>query len=179
MSRLYLAATGLALSVLGMAVTPAAALEVGCLWDNLPAGKRTELMSNYRTAGADSLDRPPLTGGDMSGWIANCGVTDANIEMAQRLLGRAVILHTTPDLLASEFGVSADALERAWKGIDPDALKAARQEGVRMAQGDEVDPIASQRVLMQMVETLEIPDSGMEMLFFYVGSRLSGDFVAP
>ena len=73
MSRLTLAAAALALAICGLAATPAAALEAGCLWSNLPEAKRAALLADYRTRGMESLQSLKISDADVATWPSRCG----------------------------------------------------------------------------------------------------------
>lgn len=158
MFRKFVFAGGLALALSIGAAGSAFALEAACLWDNLTAAKRTELLANYRTSGEDSLNSLPLVDSDLDGWTAHCGLTDDNAETAGMLLASKVIEHGVLVILSEDFGVAPASVTRAWNDVDA-AIKRAALRDVELSLAEkETDGEGARAAADAVVKALKLPE---------------------
>ena len=176
MSRLTLAAAALALAICGLAATPAAALEAGCLWSNLPEAKRAALLADYRTRGMESLQSLKISDADVATWPSRCGVTAQNAESSGMLLGTVIIEQGVAEALQAGHGVKPAALAAAWTGLDP-AVKASARASVAntLSNGPKDDGAAE--AIVGLSKTLGLPPTALRDLALYVFAIMARDIV--
>ncbi len=176
MSRLSIAAAAIAVSILGLAATPAAALEADCLWTNLSDSKRAALMADYRARGMAALQSLQISDQDVATWPARCGVTEQNAESSGMLLGTVIIERGVVEALQASHGVKPAALSAAWAGLDPATRAKARASvASTLANGPKDDGGAE--AIVAMGAKLGLPSSAMRDLALYVFAILAREII--
>mgnify|MGYP000908370583 CR=1 FL=1 len=177
MSRRSLAAAALALSLFGLAATPAAALEANCLWTNLAESKRASLMADYRARGMATLQNLQISEQDVATWPARCGVTAENAQTSGMLLGTVIIEQGVLETLQASHGIKPAALSAAWASLDPAAKARARASVANtLADGPKDDGGAD--AIIALGAKLGLPQAAMRDLALYVFAILARDIVS-
>lgn len=177
MSRLSIAAAALALSLFGLAATPAAALEAGCLWSNLAESKRASLLADYRARGMAALQSLQISDQDVATWPARCGVTPQNAEKSGMLLGTVIIEKGVVDALQTTHGVTPAALAAAWSGIDP-AARAKARASVASTLADGSTDNGGADAIRALSAKLGLPSSASRDLALYIFAMLGREILA-
>jgi hypothetical protein len=176
MSRLSIAAAGLALSLFALAATPAAALEAGCLWSNLAESKRTALLADYRARGMAALQSLQISDQDVAAWPERCGVTAQNAQTSGMLLGTVIIEKGVADALQTAHGVSPAALAAAWAGVDPAARAKARASVAKTLASGTSDAGGADAVIALSAK-LGLPTSAARDVALYVFAILGREIL--
>lgn len=144
-----------------------------CIWDRLPA----EGLEAYMTAAEDSDTPNPtdyISNSELVTALTACGITDANVSVAGGAFGAFTQRRLAERVLFKNSGVRPEALEQAWKRIDP---ATARQ----IAETFEKKDMAAYRALIEPAadafEAAFAQPMDRDMVVRYVLSRADQEYL--
>lgn len=166
----------LALALVGFAGEAAAAVDLSCTWSTIPAAKQAAMIDQFRR------DQDPgfinrLDEGDLARWTADCGFADADAtKVGMYIAARTISLATSKDLEAK--GVTAAALEAAWKAVAPQLRKRAGEQALAHSK-DNAAPTAEIFAAAEALrDKLGLSTAENTLVAGYVYSRAAADILA-
>lgn len=158
-----LAAACGALGLLAIA-TPAFAVDADCVWNQLPAERRAQMVEDYRREGFAALGKIDIEESELTSLGPACGVTDDTAEDAGFLIVGVWVERASQVVLTERYGVAPGALPKAWQALTPSERSAVSVLSVDIVKGRNPDSAPLDQALPKVVQSLGIANVDGEVV---------------
>jgi len=151
-----LAAAAGALTLLATAA-PAFAVDVECIWNQLPEARRAQLIEDYRREGFAALGKIDIQESELATLGPACGVTDDTAEDAGFSIVGSWIEEASQIVLTESYGVPAGALPAAWNALPASERSAVAVLSVDIVKGRDPESGPLDSAMFKVVSSLGLP----------------------